>query len=129
MYALGVLRVLRGLHVRFCECLWICLPMSYVLRALHVLQTNWEEYGYPQQHGYPYELRYEYEPRYEYRPMKTDPDMPSSSGSLPYGSDRYKYRPPDYPPPPTYPPPQASPVFSAFCAFHTFPFWCLSDCL
>ena len=26
-----------------------------VLRALHVLQTTWEEYGYPQQHGYPYE--------------------------------------------------------------------------
>ena len=31
--------------------------------------------------------------------------MPSSSGSLPYGSDPYRYRPPHYPPPPTYPPP------------------------
>ena len=32
--ALGVLRVLRGLHVRFCDCLWICLPMSYLFCAL-----------------------------------------------------------------------------------------------
>ena len=34
LYALGVLRVLRGLHVRFCDCLWICLPMSYLFCAL-----------------------------------------------------------------------------------------------
>ena len=32
--ALGVLRVLRGLHVRFCDCLRICLPMSYLFCAL-----------------------------------------------------------------------------------------------
>ena len=53
-----------------------------VLRALHVLQTSWEEW--PQQ--------YEYESRYQYQPMKTAPEtMPSSSWSLPYGSDPYKY--------------------------------------
>ena len=66
------------------------------LRTLHVLQTSWQEW--PQQYGY--------ESRYEYQPMKTDPEtMPSSSWSLPYGSDPYKYQPPAYPPPPTYPPP------------------------
>ena len=32
--AFGVLHVLRGLHVRFCVCLWICLPMSYLFCAL-----------------------------------------------------------------------------------------------
>ena len=75
-----------------------------ILFALHVVQTSWEQWL--QQYGYQYEPRYEYEPRYDYQPMKTDPEtMPSSSGSLPYGSDQYKYQLPAYPPPPTYPPP------------------------
>ena len=88
----------------------LCRPLdspSHVLavsRALHVLQTSWEVW--PQQHGCQYEPWYEYEPRYEYQPMKTDPEMPSSCGSLPYAFDRYRYQPPAYPPPPTYPPPQ-----------------------
>ena len=73
---------------------------SAVVRALHVVQTSWEDW--PQQ--YP---EYEYEPRNEYQPMKTDMEsMPSSYWTLPYESDPYKYQPPAYPPPPTYPPPR-----------------------
>ena len=35
MCALRVLGVLRGLQVRFCDCRWICLPMSYLFCALY----------------------------------------------------------------------------------------------
>ena len=34
--ALRVLCVLRGLHVRFCDCLWISLPMFYLFCALYM---------------------------------------------------------------------------------------------